>query len=144
MSDFQTGKFIHRSAHLLLENSKGKILISKRSSNKKWYPNLYAYSVSGVVADETYEDCIKKEMKEKIGILVSFKILFVYKYFDKFDRSFHALFYGKSDKKITSNKKEIGEIRWLTKKELKEDLTKNPNKYVPHVKFGLKKYLTKK
>jgi isopentenyldiphosphate isomerase len=47
--DFQTGKYIHRSAHLLLFNSKGDVLIQKRSSNKRWYPNLYTYSVSGTV-----------------------------------------------------------------------------------------------
>lgn len=43
MTDFQTGKFIHRSAHLLLFNSKGEILIQKRSANKRWYPNLYLF-----------------------------------------------------------------------------------------------------
>lgn len=140
ISDFQTGKFIHRSAHLLLENFKGKILIQKRSSNKKWYPGLYTYSVSGTLANESYEDCIKKEMKEEIRVLIPVKLLFLYKYFDKLDKSFHALFYGKSDRKIIPDKKEIGEIRWLTKKELKKDLTKYPNRYVPHVRFGLKKY----
>ena len=54
ISDFQTGKFIHRSAHLLLINSKNEILIHKRSSNKVWYPNLYTYSVSGTVKNESY------------------------------------------------------------------------------------------
>lgn len=59
--DFYTGKYIHRASHLILFNSKNEILIQKRASTKKWYPNLYTFSVSGTVADESYEDCIKKE-----------------------------------------------------------------------------------
>ena len=140
MSDFQTGKFIHRSAHLLLFNSKGEALIQKRSSNKKWYQNLYTYSVSGVVANESYEQCIKREMKEEIGILIPVKLLFVYKYFDKLDKSFHALFYGKSDKKLIIDKNEISLTKWILPEKLKKDLLKNPDKYVPHVRFGLRRY----
>ncbi len=141
MTDFLTGKFIHRSAHLILENSGGKILIQKRSKNKKWYPNLYTYSVSGTVANESYKQCIKREMKEEIGISIPVKLLFIYKYFDKSEKAFHALFYGKSNKKITGDKKEMSSIRWISKEELKKDLLKHRKKYTPHVVFGLKKYL---
>ncbi len=143
ISDYQTGKFIHRSSHLLLFNPKGEILIQKRSSNKRWYPNLYTYSVSGIVANESYKQCIQKEMKEEIGILIPVKLLFVYKYFDKLDKSFHALFYGKSNKKINIDKKEISLVRWLSPEKLKQDIAKNPDKYVPHVIFGLKIYFNK-
>jgi len=141
ISDFQTGKFIHRSAHLLLINSKNEILIHKRSSNKVWYPNLYTYSVSGTVKNESYKKCIMREIKEEIGILVPvIKLLFVYKYFDKKEKAFHALFIGKSDDKIIPDKVEIQNVKWMTKEKLKKDITKNSKKYVPHVVFGLKKY----
>ena len=140
LEDFYTGKFIHRSAHLLLSNSKGEILLQKRSKNKVLYPNLYTYSVSGFVNDESYEDCIKHEMKEEIGISISVKLLFIYKSFDKFDKSFHALFYGKSDKKITTDKEEMSTVKWISLEEMKKDLKKNPERYVPHVIYGLKKY----
>ena len=141
ISDFQTGKFIHRSSHLLLRNSKGEILLQKRSSNKKWYPNLYTYSVSGTVANENYKKCVKREMKEEIGISIPIKLLFIYKYFDKPEKAFHALFYGESDKKIIPDKREISKVLWMSPEELKKDLKKHPKKYVPHVRFGLKKYL---
>ena len=140
LSDFQTGKFIHRSAHLLLFNSKKEVLIHKRSSNKKWYPHLYTYSVSGIVGNESYEENIKKEMKEELGIKIPVKFLFIYKYSDKLDKSFHALFMGKSNKKITPDRKEIASIRLLSLNELKRDISTNSEKYVPHVVFGLKKY----
>jgi len=100
ITDFKTAKFIHRSVHLLLFNSKGEVLIQKRSANKIWYPNLYTYSVSGVVENENYKNCIKREMKEEIGINTPVNLLFIYPYFDKLDKSFHALFKGKTNKKI--------------------------------------------
>ena len=62
------------------------------------------------------------------------KILFIYPYFDKLDKSFHALFIGKTDKKI------ISELKWISLNALKKDIQKNAKKYVPHMVFGLKKY----
>lgn len=144
IKDFQTGKFIHRSSHLLLFNSKNEVLICKRSSNKKWYPNLYTYSVSGTVKDESYEDCVKEEMREELGINIPAKLIFIYPYLDKYDKSFHALFIGKTDKKITPDKFEISSLRWISLKELEKDISKNPEDYVPHVVFGLKKYFKEK
>jgi len=142
ITDFKTGKFIHRSVHLLLFNSKGEILIQKRSANKIWYPNLYTYSVSGVVENENYKNCIKREMKEEIGINTPVNLLFIYPYFDKLDKSFHALFKGKTNKKIIPDKNEMSLIKWMTLGELKRDISKKPDNYVPHVVFGLKKYFS--
>ena len=99
--DFYTGKFIHRASHLILFNSKNKILLQHRSSTKKWYPNLFTYFVSGTVANESYEDCIEKEMQEEIGISINVKRLFAYPFFDTYDKAWHCVFVGKTDNKIT-------------------------------------------
>jgi len=140
IADFQTGKYIHRSAHLLLFNSKGEVLIHKRSPNKIWYPNLYTFSVSGVVGNESYEDCINHEMKEELGIKIPVKLLFIYSYFDTKEKSFHALFIGKSDKKLKPDPDEISVVKWVFLEWLKKDIINNYQYYVPHVVFGLKKY----
>ena len=140
MPDFQTGKYIHRSAHLLLFNSNNEVLMCMRSPNKRWYPNLYTYSVSGTVGNESYEECIKHEMKEELGIFSKAKLLFVYPYFDTVDKSFHALFSAKTSKNLKPDKMEISQLRWLSLEKLKDDIERNPQDYVPHVIFGLKKY----
>ena len=98
--DFYTGKYIHRSSHLILFNSKNEVLVQKRSPTKKWYPNLYTYSVSGTVAEESYDECIKKETEEEIGITVPGKYLFKYPFFDELDKAYHAVFIGNSDEEI--------------------------------------------
>lgn len=138
--DFYTGKYIHRSSHLILFNSKNEILIQKRAPTKKWYPNLYTYSTSGTVKNESYEDCIKREMKEEIGISIPIKYLFKYPCFDKLDKAFRAVFVGKSDDKINPDNREMTEIGWISVNELRKDIKENPNKYTFPFVIGMEKY----
>lgn len=138
--DFYTGKYIHRSSHLILFNSKNKILLQHRVSTKKWYPNLFTYSVSGAVANESYEDCIQREMQEEIGISINVKRLFAYPFFDTFDKAWHCVFVGKSDDEITPDAREIQEIKWIDANELKKDILENSNIYTPPFIEGMKKY----
>lgn len=141
--DFYNGKHIHRSSHLLLFNSGSLLLLQKRSQNQKWYPNLYTYSVSGTVEDETYEQCIEHEMKEEIGINIKYKRLFIYKFFNEIDKSFHAVFIAKSDFPLRLDKNEIQSIKWISLEDLKKDILKNPEKYTPPFLEGIKIFLKK-
>ncbi len=138
--DFYTGKYIHRAAHLILFNSKNEILLQHRVSTKKWYPNLLTYSVSGTVANESYEECIKKETQEEIGISTISTKLFTYPFFDTFDKAWHCVFIGKTDEKITPDKKEIQKIKWIDVNELKKDILKNSSIYTPPFVEGMKRY----
>ena len=142
-SDFHTGKFIHRSAHLILLNSKNEILLQKRASDKKWYPNFFTYSVSATVADETYEECINREMQEEIGINIPVKKSFTYKYFDEVDKAFRAVFIGRTDEEIKPDPREIQQIRWINADELKKEILANPEIYTPPLIEGLKIFFSK-
>lgn len=62
--EFYLGKHIHRAAHLILLNPENKMLIQKRSPQKRWYTGRYTYSVSGTAANESYEACMEREMLE--------------------------------------------------------------------------------
>lgn len=42
--DFYTAKYIHRGVQLILRNTKGEILVQKRSQNKVRDPGKYSYS----------------------------------------------------------------------------------------------------
>lgn len=140
IEDFYTGKYIHRSSHLILVNLKNQILLQKRAPDKKWYPDLFTYSVSGSVENETYEECIKKEMSEEIGISTIAKYLFKYPFFDKLDKSWHAVFLGNSDSKIKPDGIEMTEVVWIDANKLKNNIINNPGIYVPHFIIGMNKY----
>lgn len=142
-SDFHSGKYIHRSAHLILLNSRGEMLLQKRASTKRWYPDLYTYSVSATVADETYEECIVRETAEEIGIRTSVSFLFVYPHFDEVDKAFKAVFLARSDADITPDTAEIQSIRWIALEDLKKDIEDNSFKYTPPFLKGMRMYFEK-
>ena len=95
--DFADGRLIHRSSYLLLFNSKGEFLLQKRSLDKKWYPGLWTYPVAGTVANESYRECIEREMKEALGIKLPHKELFKYHHFDNIDKAFKKVFLTKAE-----------------------------------------------
>src|SRR5580704_5256092 len=59
----------HRAVHIFVFNSRGQLLVQRRSASKDEYPLTYTSSASGhVAAGETYEMCAPREMVEEIGI----------------------------------------------------------------------------
>ena len=55
------------SVHVWFE-SKEKILIQKRTQNKKIFPNLWEQTGGGALAGETSIDAVKRESKEELNI----------------------------------------------------------------------------
>jgi len=59
---------IHRGVHVLISNSRGEVLIQKRSSSKDYYPGYYDISVGAQVSSgESYEDSARRELEEEVG-----------------------------------------------------------------------------
>lgn len=140
-SDFDDPNLIHRSAHILIFNSKGEVLIQKRSSKKKKYPGQYDYSVSGTVRyGETYEQTLQREIKEELGIDIKFKKLFKFSHFDDIDSAIKVLYIGNYDGDFILQKEEIESIKWVSLEELKEDINNNSRDYCEPFIVSLKKY----
>ena len=60
---------LHRSAHLLVFDGSGRVLLQKRSEGKDRFPGRWDSSVSGHVdSGEGYDQCIVREAMEEIGI----------------------------------------------------------------------------
>ena len=60
---------LHRSAHLLVFDGSGRVLLQKRSMVKDRFPGRWDSSVSGHVdSGESYDQCIVREAMEEIGI----------------------------------------------------------------------------
>jgi isopentenyl-diphosphate Delta-isomerase len=62
-------KLSHRAVHVFVFNSRGELLLQKRSALKDEYPLCYTSSASGhLSAGETYETAAPRELEEELGL----------------------------------------------------------------------------
>lgn len=135
---------INRDAGLFILNPKNQILLGKRSSNKKLYPNRWATAVAGTVEEgETYEACIVREAQEEIG-LIGIKPIFMYKYFKQKEiMRMSGVFKVEVDDnyKFTVEPNEISEIKWFSREEINELFISNLEMFTPNFPDYYKKFL---
>ncbi len=118
---------------LLVFNSEKKMLIQKRSSEKKEYPAMWDISVRGsVISGETSEEGIKRETKEELGIDIESEgirpTLTIHdrKWFDdiyilKKDLDIHSL---------TLQKEEVMDVKWASEREVLQMIENN--QFIPY------------
>lgn len=60
---------LHRAVHIFILNREGDLFLQKRSHRKDRFPDRWDSSAAGHVdADESYNDCAHRELKEELGI----------------------------------------------------------------------------
>jgi len=141
----------HRVSHVWIFNSKGEILIHKRSSKKELYPNKYDTLIGGhVLYGENYVDTAVKELREEIGLRVQpDELIHVedhaanWKDGKKLNREFRKVFALKFHGKISdlNTNDELSESKFVKVKKLKEMLKKEKNNFVsvPYIRKILPK-----
>ena len=112
----------HRIIHLMIQNSKGQILLQKRSSQKTSYPLHWSMSVGGhVQTGETYDQAAVREAEEELGFVPTrMKELTKEAYIDAHGHSIiFTAFITTYDGAFTINKEEVEEIKFFSKEEIK-------------------------
>jgi len=127
---------IYRASALWLTNSKGEILLAKRSYNKKKHPGMWGPAVAGTLEkDETYDSNIIKEAEEELG-LTNLKLEKGPKGFSNVDFVHFTQWYkaviDKEAKDFKIQKEEVEEVKWFSEQELEEQLKINPEKFLPN------------
>jgi isopentenyldiphosphate isomerase len=76
----------HRCAYLLLFNRRGELFVHQRTPTKDTHPSYWDVCVGGLPsAGESFDDTIRREVHEEIGVLIEPERLFPFHYVD--DRS---------------------------------------------------------
>ena len=112
---------LHRSTHLLVFDSAGRVLLQKRSTSKDSFPGRWDSSVSGHVdSGEGYDECIVREASEEIGIDLTEtpERLFKIDACEETSQEFTWVYRTTSDGPFTPNEDEVIEIRWFTRDEV--------------------------
>ncbi|HCM51690.1 TPA: hypothetical protein DIS56_00950 [Candidatus Saccharibacteria bacterium] len=139
-SRFNEANLIHRSSYLIVLSPQNKLLLQRRPISKKWHPGKWTFSVTGsVLADETYKECIRREIKKAFGKEIRFKELFKYHHFDNVDKAFKMVFIARSDKtEINLDKSHAANYVWVAINKLKKEIEAHPDKYAPPFISGMK------
>lgn len=141
---------LHRAFSIILFNTKGKMLIQKRASSKYHSGGLWTNACcSHHGPNEELEVVIHKRLKEEMGIDCDLKKIFSFRYYavldnDMIENEIDHVFIGQTDKNPLPNPEEVQDYKWMSINSLKEDITKNPERYTVWFKILLMKYLNKK
>jgi isopentenyldiphosphate isomerase len=73
-------ELVHRTAHVVVFSSDGRILLQKRAANKDIQPGKWDTAVGGHLAPgETYEQGARREMNEELGIPTDLPITWLFR-----------------------------------------------------------------
>jgi isopentenyl-diphosphate delta-isomerase type 1 len=115
---------IHRTAHVLVFNAKGELLLQKRSEDKDIQPGKWDTSVGGHLdVGETYEEAARREMAEELGIRDT-DLIYLYEYpiRNEIESENMRTYRCTYDGPITPDPKEISEARFWTSEEIERGL----------------------
>lgn len=123
---------IHRVVRIMIEDDEGRILLQKRSSNKKRYPNCWDNSASGHVdVGESYEAAAKRELAEELGVadLKLEEMGYYYSEATRYkSRKFNKIYRVRTNltpKKLQST--EVVEVRWFNLEQIKKLILEHPD-----------------
>ena len=138
----------YRIARIILKDETGRILIQRRSLSKKTSPNKWTDSASGhVETGETYEDAIRRETKEEIGIELD-DIIYLgevatkHKHNDTDLTILNGVFKGQisSQVKLILDPIEVSDVQWTDLDAIKSQIAEKPDDFSPGFKKIIQLY----
>ncbi len=117
-------KLLHRSAGVLVFNSKGELLMQKRSVNVDTNPGKWTISAWGHPGlGESYEHTAMRETKEELGVKAGgLKQLFKIIYRDEVESEMFCMFRAESDGPFRIDKKEVDEVKFMSLGEIRRHI----------------------
>lgn len=133
----------HRSVHIWIVNSKGEVLIQKRSPQKDNHPNEWDISSAGhVSASEDDMTSAIRETEEEIGLKLSpkdFILIGVIKqessregYINKEVNPVYIVKMDLDPEKIKKQEEEVTEVKFMPYKELQHLIESKDSSFVQH------------
>jgi len=142
-----TKELISRNVVAFIKNSKGELIIVKRSPHKRSWPNRLDLATCGNVnVGETYEQAIKREIMEEIQIPVKVKLIDI-TYTETTEngkrlRYFTGVFAGKTNLKPILCDEHLF-LRYIAPDKLNKMMDKDPDLFSPSFIKEFKEFASK-
>ncbi len=115
---------VHRVAHVLVFNSRGELLLQKRSRSKDIQPGRWDTSVGGHLdPGETYLEAAYREMKEELGLgAIPITYLYASQIRNEIESENVATYLARYDGAVSFLAEEIDEVRYWTAQQIESAL----------------------
>ena len=118
--------------NIIIADDENKIIVPKRSSNRKIFPNCYDFSVGGHVnSGESYNEAAYRELKEELGISkVKLKEIAYFSPFESKSNTFQKVYFLRYNSHIINyDKNGIDRIYYMSIEEIKQLMVKRPDSF---------------
>ncbi|MDD4989196.1 MAG: isopentenyl-diphosphate Delta-isomerase [Candidatus Pacebacteria bacterium] len=139
---------LHRCLSIFIFNSKGEMLLQRRAKEKYHSGGLWTNACCGHQdPGEENESAAHRCLNLEMGFDCPLKEIFTFTYRAELDHGiteneFDHVFMGMYDGKISPNPEEAEDFRWMSRKALREDVKKNPEKYTYWFKICFERAIT--
>lgn len=126
---------LHRAFSILIYNSKGEMLLQQRAGNKYHSGGLWSNACcSHPKPGEEVLEAAQRRLKEEINLQCDLEIIghFIYHHqFEKnlFEHEYDYVLKGICNDEPELNPDEVKAFKWITIKDVKEDVKTYPDKY---------------
>lgn len=107
------------TAFLPIDKANRKLLVSRRSPNKKYFPGFWEVIGGNLEFGEDFKDCVIREVKEEINCTIQNLTHLHSRTMYLNDLMYITVaYYGEIAEDPVFNKDEISEIRWISENEI--------------------------
>jgi isopentenyl-diphosphate delta-isomerase type 1 len=129
-------KLLHRSAHILVFNSKKELFLQKRALCKDESPGLWDTSCAGHVdAGESYKDCAHRELLEELDLKAVLKPSIKISARKETHMEHIHVYICITDDTIKINPEEISEGAFFGLSKIQENISMNPTQFTSSFKL---------
>lgn len=144
MQVHQDGK-LHRCFSIFVFNSKNELMLQKRADEKYHSPSLWTNTCcSHPAPGEETLDGAHRRLKEEMGFDTSLKEAFVFTYKANLgeltEHEYDHVFVGRYNKEPELNPEEASEWKWISWKELVENIKNCPKEYTYWLKVAVNEF----
>jgi isopentenyl-diphosphate delta-isomerase len=139
---------LHRAFSIFIFNSKGELLIQKRSRSKYHSGGLWSNTCcSHPKPGESIGDAAHRRLREEMGFDCDLKEVFHFIYRANLNNELTEyeldhVFIGRYDGEVNPNPSEVEDWKWVNINDLKKDMEQNPNKYTVWFKIALNRVVS--
>lgn len=140
---------LHRAFAILVFNSKGEILVTRRGADKMLWPLFWDNTcASHPLQKEGYVEAGERRLVEELGFTCTLEIADCFQYQEKYkdvgsENELCTILTGEYNGEVHPVPTEIADYKWMSVQDLKTDMAEKPEIYTVWFKIALDRLIAK-